>query len=83
MYIDLFSEKNKPYEYNKELIDEVQNVKLEIGNARSQFNFATDSQEIESVIYRLKSLETRYSLLVRKAKLCKNVNIRAIEAEKI
>lgn len=83
MVIDLFTDKNKPCEFDRKLINEAKSIGYEIENAVSQFNFVTDSQEIEAVIYRIKALETQYSIIMKKAKLNKNCNIRTVEIRKL
>lgn len=83
MVIDLFAEKNKPCEYDRKLIEEAQNLIYQHENAVSQFNYATDINEIEAVIYRLKAIEASYSLLLKRAKLSKNCNIRTVKLRKI
>ena len=83
MVIDLFADKNKPREFDKELLKEAKNIGFQIENAVSQFNFITDSQEIEAVIYRMKALETQYSIILKKAKLNKNCNKRTVDLKKL
>lgn len=83
MVIDLFAEKNKPCEYDRSLIEEARSIRFQHENAMSQFNYATDIHEIEAAIYRLKTLEASYTLLMKRAKLNKNCNIRTVELKKI
>ncbi len=83
MVIDLFAEKNKPCEYDRELIEEAKSIRYQHENAVSQFNYATDINEIEAVIYRMKALEASYALLIKRAKLQKNCSIRTVDLRKI
>lgn len=83
MVIDLFADKNKPCEFDRELLNEAKSIGFQIENAVSQFNFITDSQEIEAVIYRMKALEAQYSIILKKAKLNKNCNIRTVDLRKL
>lgn len=74
MIIDLFSQKSKPTKADKLMTDELKTVLTEIKKADTLFNEVTDPYEIESVIYRLKELETHYSFLIKRAKLDKLIS---------
>ncbi|MCQ2484304.1 MAG: YaaL family protein [Clostridia bacterium] len=69
MTADLFADTAKPYAPDPVLAKRLHNVLMEIRAAKSRFNLASDPCETEAIIYRLKSLETEYSYLLRTAKL--------------
>ena len=83
MVIDLFADVNKPGEYNREIIAEAEEIKQQLAAAYSQFNYSTDSVEIEASIYRIKFLETQYRHLINTAKINKYCNMRKVEIKKI
>lgn len=69
MLIDLFADIGLLRKHDDALVTEVKRVTEELTNTMSRFNEATDSDEIESLIYRMKELEMHYSFLLRQAKL--------------
>ncbi len=71
MIIDLFSDCRTPKKNDKTLTDEITFVIRELEKTRKLFNEVTDPYETESLIYRMKELETHYSFLIKEAKLGK------------
>lgn len=74
MLIDLFADCKKPKRIDKTLTDETTRVIRELDKAWTLFNEVTDPYETESLIYRMKELETHYSYLIKEAKLGKIYN---------
>ena len=71
MIIDIMAGKAKPQKENRKLTTLIGDTIVEINNTYASFNEATDSYEIESLIFRLNELERRYSYLIKYAKLNK------------
>ncbi len=71
MIIDLFADSKVTAKENKLLTDETKRVIRELNKAYLLFNEVTDPYETESLIYRMKELETHYSYLIKEAKLGK------------
>ncbi len=74
MLIDLFADRKSPKTTDKTLTDETSRVIREIDKVYLLFNEVTDPYETESLIYRMKELETHYSFLIKEAKLGKVYN---------
>lgn len=74
MIIDLFADYKKTKTYDKVLTNEASRVIFELNNVYKLFNEVTDPYETESLIYRMKELETHYSYLLKEAKLGKIYN---------
>ncbi|MBO5421321.1 MAG: DUF2508 family protein [Clostridia bacterium] len=74
MLIDLFADCKTPKRIDKTLTDETTRVIRELNKAWTLFNEVTDPYETESLIYRMKELETHYSYLIKEAKLGKIYN---------
>lgn len=75
MIIDLFADSKTPKKIDKLLTDEISDVICELKKVNVLFNEVTDPYETESLIYRMKELETHYSYLIKEAKLSKVHNI--------
>ena len=71
MLIDLFTDIKSPAKQDKNLTDETSRVIKELNKVHLLFNEVTDPYETESLIYRMKELETHYSFLIKEAKLGK------------
>ena len=71
MIIDLFADSNANIMEDKALTNETKRVINELSKVHQLFNEVTDPYETESLIYRMKELETYYSFLIKKAKLGK------------
>lgn len=71
MLIDLFADCKISKRTDKTLTDETTRVIRELDKAWTLFNEVTDPYETESLIYRMKELETHYSYLIKEAKLGK------------
>ena len=69
MILDIFSDTDRKYNYDKDLTQSAENIKLQLQGTYARFNEATDPLIIEALIYRMKELETQYSFLIKKAKL--------------
>ncbi len=52
----------------RELLEDIEETLSELRYARSCFENARDPEVIEACVYEIKSAETRYSFLLRKAK---------------
>ncbi len=64
--------KNKPDDdalARRELLEDIEETLMNLRYARSCFENAKDPEVIEACVYEIKSAETRYSFLLRKAKL--------------
>ncbi len=53
----------------RELLEDIEETLMNLRYARSCFENAKDPEVIEACVYEIKSAETRYSFLLRKAKL--------------
>lgn len=71
MIIDIMAGKTRPKKEDRELTALIVETVDETEKTYARFNEATDSYEIESLIFRLNELERRYSYLIRRAKLDK------------
>lgn len=69
MILDIFSDTGRKYNYDKNLTQSAENIRLQLQGTYARFNEATDPLIIEALIYRMKELETQYSFLIKKAKL--------------
>lgn len=77
MILDIFSDTDRIHSYDKNLTQTAENIKAQLHGTYARFNEATDPLIIESLIYRMKELETQYSFLIKKAKLerlCGEIN---------
>lgn len=77
MILDIFSDTDRIHSYDKNLTQTAENIKAQLQGTYTRFNEATDPLIIESLIYRMKELETQYSFLIKKAKLerlCGEIN---------
>lgn len=74
MLIDLFTDIKAQKTTDKSITDETSRVIREIEKVYCLFNEVTDPYETESLIYRMKELETHYSFLIKEAKLGKIYN---------
>ncbi len=75
MIIDIFADLKSPKKIDRLLTQEASEVINELNNAYCLFNEVTDPYETESLIYRMKELETHYSYLIKGAKLGKIHNV--------
>lgn len=69
--INIFLEKKKKENISSEkqqLLNDIEDALSDLRYARSCFSSATDPEMIEACIYEIKSAESRYSFLLRKAK---------------
>lgn len=71
MIIDLFADCRTPKKIDRTLTEETACVIRELEKTWKLFNEVTDPYETESLIYRMKELETHYSFLIKEAKLGK------------
>lgn len=71
MIIDLFADSKIIAKEDKLLTEETKRVISELNKAYLLFNEVTDPYKTESIIYRMKELETHYSYLIKEAKLGK------------
>lgn len=78
MIIDLFADLKSPKKIDRLLTEEAASVISELNKTYLLFNEVTDSYETESLIYRMKELETHYSYLIKEAKLGKVYNVEFI-----
>lgn len=69
MILDIFSDTDKIYNYDRDLTRTAENIRMQLRGTYARFNEATDPLIIEALIYRMKELETQYSFLIKKAKL--------------
>lgn len=69
MIFDIFSDTDRIYNYDRNVTQTAENIRLQLQGTYARFNEATDPLIIEALIYRMKELETQYSFLIRKAKL--------------
>lgn len=69
MIFDIFSDTDRIYNYDKNVTQTAENIRLQLQGTYARFNEATDPLIIEALIYRMKELETQYSFLIKKAKL--------------
>lgn len=69
MVIDLFAERAVPLIYDDEASKLLKEIFAEYAAVKSVFNFVTESDAIESAIYKMKSLEASYIALLKQAKL--------------
>ena len=69
MILDIFSDTDRIYNYDKDITQTAENIRLQLQGTYALFNEATDPLIIEALIYRMKELETQYSFLIKKAKL--------------
>ena len=69
MILDIFSETVRVYNYDNDLAETAEYIKLQLKGTYARFNEATDPLIIEALIYRMKELEAQYSFLIKKAKL--------------
>lgn len=79
MILDIFSDTDRKYNYDKDITRSAENIKLQLQGTYARFNEATDPLIIEALIYRMKELETQYSFLIKKAKLerlCGEIDIK-------
>lgn len=53
---------------NDQLLNDIENIKLQIQAAESHFSEITDGDLIEANVYELKSLNARYRFLLKEAK---------------
>ena len=51
-----------------EILEEIEEVKSKLKHANTEFNSQTDFDLIESCIYNIESLETRYNYLIKEAR---------------
>ncbi|MGL5244779.1 MAG: YaaL family protein [Sarcina sp.] len=61
----------KKIDYSKEdveIIEAIENAKIEMEVARSAFDYAKDDKLIESLIYKEHDIQARYAYLIREAK---------------
>ncbi len=75
MIIDIFTDLKAPKRIDQLLTKEASAVINELNTAYCLFNEVTDPYETESLIYRMKELETHYSYLIKEAKLGKVHNV--------
>ena len=54
------------------MIQELNNVKNELENAENIFNFTTDSDLLDSSIYKLEALNAKYRKLLKEIKSYRN-----------
>ncbi len=61
---------------DQQLIDDISDIKMKLNSAHSRFDYALDDELVESTIYEIESLESRYGYLLKQAKtrgiLCGN-----------
>lgn len=61
---------------NQQLIDDISDVKMRLDSAHCRFDYALEEDLVESIIYEIESLESRYGYLLKQAKtrgiLCSN-----------
>lgn len=69
MIFDIFSETDRIYNYDRNVTQTAENIRLQLQGTYARFNEATDPLIIEALIYRMKELEAQYSFLIKKAKL--------------
>lgn len=69
MIFDIFSDTDRIYNYDKNVTQTAENIRLQLQGTYARFNEATDPLIIEALIYRMKELEAQYSFLIKKAKL--------------
>lgn len=69
MILDIFSDTDRIYNYDKDITQTAENIRLQLQGTYARFNEATDPLIIEALIYRMKELEAQYSFLIKKAKL--------------
>ena len=69
MIFDIFSDTDRIYNYDRNVTQTAENIRLQLQGTYARFNEATDPLIIEALIYRMKELETQYSFLIKKAKL--------------
>ena len=83
MIAELFTDKKSPYKYDRNIVNQANELNLQLNAAQARFNEASDSFEIEAAVYRLKELEMQYSSLLKRAKLEKACNILSFGSEKL
>ena len=59
-------EKSEADRCNQQLIGD---IKMKLDSARCRFDYALDEELVESTIYELESLESRYSYLLKQARM--------------
>ncbi len=69
MIFDIFSDTDRIYNYDRNVTQTAENIRLQLQGTYARFNEATDPLIIEALIYRMKELEAQYSFLIKKAKL--------------
>lgn len=63
-----------------ELMREIDDMQMRLKSAHSRFDFVSDEDMVESCIYEIESLESRYQHLIRRAKEKKRMAGKAITA---
>lgn len=66
--VDTLFEKIEYTKAEKEIIDAIENAKIEMEVARSAFQYASDDNLIEALIYREHDINARYEYLIKQAK---------------
>ena len=66
--IDTLFEKIEYSKADREIIDAIENAKIEMEVARSAFQYACDDNLIESLIYKEHDINARYQYLIKQAK---------------
>ena len=61
----LFSKKQGEDPVRADLVRELQRVQLDMENARSRFNQATEQELIEQTVYELNAIQARYTYFLR------------------
>lgn len=69
MIFDIFSDTDRIYNYDRNVTQTAESIRLQLQGTYARFNEATDPLIIEALIYRMKELEAQYSFLIKKAKL--------------
>ncbi|MCI8500868.1 MAG: YaaL family protein [Oscillospiraceae bacterium] len=62
-------EKSEADRCNQQLIADISDIKMKLDSARCRFDYALDEELVESTIYELESLESRYSYLLKQARM--------------
>ena len=61
-------EKQEVEKENLEILEDLEDIRLKLIQANTEFNIHTNSDLIESAIYNLESLETKYNYLIKQAR---------------
>ena len=54
---------------NQQLINDISDVKMKLASAHCRFDYALEEELVESTIYEIESLESRYGYLLKQAKM--------------